>query len=191
MSHEIVMLDTLDDLRKDVQAKHETTLKRIAEIEAKLKAVIPKLKGLPTGSGLWWGKYRGETAPRPHRVHVWGDNLGVADPGTGEVRLVSDPDYFTWLHDPLGNAIFCPGPDVTRVPLTGPLVRFCKHGVVIEAPTALRFHWEALRRFACTHYECSEQDLVLSSFLAKRLNVFAVYATPEHAAAWEAELGEG
>jgi hypothetical protein len=172
-----------DRYRAEATALHATMLERVAELEERLSAAEPpKPPGLPTGPGLWW-----PTVGRPLEVYRTKDSPSL--------RIRSEDCAIQargWRLDPIGNAIPCPEPDPTRVQLTGPVVRFEPHGAVLDGDwTKKRFSWEQLRKFACESYGCSPDELTLDIELAAILGVYAVYTTPDHAAAWRAELGEG
>jgi hypothetical protein len=162
--------DAAERYRAEATALHARQLDRIAELEAKLTP--PKPSGLPTGPGLWWGLNL-QDIPLVRRVYA--DTLHHAH-------------GYTWLTDPLGNAIPCPEPDTTRVQLAGPVVRFCEHGAVFDQrPGATTYHSQR-ERLAAVHLD--DNDNVYSDpELAAVLGAWAVYTTPEHAAAWRRELG--
>jgi hypothetical protein len=166
--------DAAERYRAEATALHAATLDRIAELEAKLTPP-PKPSGLPMGWGLWWDIHK-----HPQAVYaVAGHGLRCSGRDVSELH---------WLLDPLGNAIRCEEPDPTRVQLTGPAVRFCEHGVVFDQrPGATTYHSQR-ERLAAVHLD--DNDNVYSDpELAAVLGAWAVYTTPEHAAAWRRELG--
>ena len=71
--------------------------------------------------------------------------------------------------------------------LTGPVVRFCEHGVVFDRRA--KECTSGYSGMVIRHLLCYGQEVLWDGDLAKLLGVYAVFTTPEHAAAWRRELG--